>query len=147
MIIKHTHREKVPWNKTPARIKGMNMDIWLVGTSNQVFLRGSYTETKISKNKVVTRKIRFYVIGRFCVPRSICLNRASDRAAFYGLVTFSILKYLVFRSKSKVFDRNTTTIIMSYNRPHLSRGILNVSLKLITCDEICKWYLSRSYYL
>ena len=107
MIIKHTHREKVPWNKTPARIKGMNMDIWLVGTSNQVFLRGSYTETKISKNKVVTRKIRFYVIGRFCVPRSICLNRASDRVAFCGLVTFSILLklYSSLMKKDFVFQK------------------------------------------
>ena len=32
----------------------MNMDIWEVGTSNQLFIRGSYTETKFSKNKVVT---------------------------------------------------------------------------------------------
>ena len=26
-----------------------NMDIWVVGTSNQLFIRGSYTETKFSK--------------------------------------------------------------------------------------------------
>ena len=103
MIIKHTHKEKVPWNKTPARTKGMNMDIWLVGTSNHVFLRGSYTETKISKNKVVTRKIRFYVIGQFCSPRSICLNRASERAAFYRLVTFKILLKLYSRLMKKDF--------------------------------------------
>ena len=31
--------------------KSMNMDIWVVGTPNQLFRRGSYTETKFSKKK------------------------------------------------------------------------------------------------
>ena len=34
-------RKKVPSNKTPALAKSMNMDIWIVGTSNQFFTRGS----------------------------------------------------------------------------------------------------------
>ena len=38
---KDTHREKVPSNKTPALTKSTNMGIWVVGTSNQVFIRGS----------------------------------------------------------------------------------------------------------
>ena len=36
-----THWEKAPWNKPPAIAKSMNMGIWVVGTSNQLFLRGS----------------------------------------------------------------------------------------------------------
>ena len=36
-----THREKAPSNKTPALTKSTNMDIWVVGTSNQLFVRGS----------------------------------------------------------------------------------------------------------
>ena len=36
-----THREKAPSNKTPALTKNMNMDIWVVGTSNELFIRGS----------------------------------------------------------------------------------------------------------
>ena len=40
-IIKDTHKEKAPSNKTPALTKSMDMDIWVVGTSNQVVLRGS----------------------------------------------------------------------------------------------------------
>ena len=48
--IKDTHREKAASNKTPVRTKNMNMDIWIVGTSNQHFRRGSYSETKFSKN-------------------------------------------------------------------------------------------------
>ena len=48
-MFKDTHREKAPSNKTPALTKSMNMDIWVVGTSNQLFKRGSYTEIKFSK--------------------------------------------------------------------------------------------------
>ena len=39
--IKDTHREKAPSNKTPALTKSMNMGIWVIGTSNQLFVRGS----------------------------------------------------------------------------------------------------------
>ena len=53
----------------------MNMDNWIVGTSNQLFRRGSYSETKIFiKIKVVTGKTPFFVTGAFCTPHSICLN-------------------------------------------------------------------------
>ena len=33
--------EKAPANKTPALTKSTNMHIWMVGTSNQLFTRGS----------------------------------------------------------------------------------------------------------
>ena len=39
-FIKDTHREKVPSNKTPALTKSTTMGILVVGTSNQVFIRG-----------------------------------------------------------------------------------------------------------
>ena len=39
--IKGTQREKSPSNKTLALTKSMNMDIWVIGTSKQVFIRGS----------------------------------------------------------------------------------------------------------
>ena len=52
---KETCREKLPSKNTRALSKGMNIDIWVVGTSNQRFMRGSYTETKFSKEeKIVT---------------------------------------------------------------------------------------------
>ena len=38
---KDTHKEKAPSNKTPALTKSMNLNIWVVGTSNQLFMRGS----------------------------------------------------------------------------------------------------------
>ena len=52
---------KTSSNKTPALTKSMNMDIWVVGTSNQ-------------KNKVVTGSV--FVIGPFCTYHSIYLNIA-----------------------------------------------------------------------
>ena len=39
--VKDTHMEKVPSNKAPVLTKSTNMGIWIVGKSNQVFLRGS----------------------------------------------------------------------------------------------------------
>ena len=43
---KDNHRKKAPSNKTPALSESMNMDIWAVGTSNQLLITGPYTETK-----------------------------------------------------------------------------------------------------
>ena len=39
--INDTHMEKAPSNKTPALTKTANMGIWIVGTTNQLFKRGS----------------------------------------------------------------------------------------------------------
>ena len=36
-----TRREKAPSNKTPEFTKSTNIDIWVVGTSNPLFIRGS----------------------------------------------------------------------------------------------------------
>ena len=46
---KDTNREKAPSQKTPALLESMNMDIWVVGTSNELFIAGSSTDTKFSK--------------------------------------------------------------------------------------------------
>ena len=47
--LKDTHRENPVINKTQALTKSMNMDIWVIGTLNQQFIRGSYTEIKFPK--------------------------------------------------------------------------------------------------
>ena len=39
--IKDTHREKAPSNKTPVLTKSVNIGIWVVGTTNQLFIGGS----------------------------------------------------------------------------------------------------------
>ena len=48
-MTKDTHKEKAPSNKTPALRKSTNMGVWAVVTLNQLFTRGSLTETKLSK--------------------------------------------------------------------------------------------------
>ena len=40
-VVKDTHRQKAPSDETSTLSKIMNMDIWLVGTSNQLFIGGS----------------------------------------------------------------------------------------------------------
>ena len=52
LYVKVTQREKAPSNKTQALTKSMNMVIWVVDTSNQLFRRGSYTETKFPKKLI-----------------------------------------------------------------------------------------------
>ena len=49
ICFKDTQREKSPSNKAPALTSSMNMDIWVVAISNQLFIRGSYTEKIFSK--------------------------------------------------------------------------------------------------
>ena len=37
-MVKDTHSEKAPSNKTPAFTKSTNIGTWVVGTSNQLFI-------------------------------------------------------------------------------------------------------------
>lgn len=64
-------RNKTFSNKTQGLTKSMNMDLWVINTLNQPFLRGSYI---FQKTKVVIGKTLFFVIGPFCTPSYICLN-------------------------------------------------------------------------
>ena len=52
----------------------MDLDIWVVGTLNQLIVIDSYTEIEISKNKSFSGKTPFFVKGQFCIPHSIYLN-------------------------------------------------------------------------
>ena len=47
-VIKDTHMVKAPSKKTPALTKSRNIGIWVIGTSNQLFIEGSRTEVKFS---------------------------------------------------------------------------------------------------
>ena len=40
-IFEDTDRENAPSNKTPALTERMNMDIWVICASNELFTRGS----------------------------------------------------------------------------------------------------------
>ena len=48
-LFKDTQRNKAPSNEIPALTKSTNMGIWVVGATNQLFIRGSSTETKFSE--------------------------------------------------------------------------------------------------
>ena len=48
-ILRDTHKDNTPSNKTKALKKSMNMYIWVIGTLIQLFIRGSYTQIKFSK--------------------------------------------------------------------------------------------------
>ena len=41
ILSKNTHSEKSPSNETTTLSKSTNIDIWLVGTSDRIFIRGS----------------------------------------------------------------------------------------------------------
>ena len=107
--IKDTCREKARSNKTPALTKSMNMDIWVVSTSNQLFIRGSETETKFS-NKVITDKTPFFVMVHFVLTTLFVLTLASDMAVLYWSA-FSILvlstrkRYSSFLKRVFVFQK------------------------------------------
>ena len=52
--------KKAPSNKTPVLMESWKMDIGVDSTSNQLFMRGSYTEKKFPKiYKVFTDKAPF----------------------------------------------------------------------------------------
>ena len=65
------------------------MDIWLIGTLNELFIRGFYTRFKFQQNKVVRGKFLNFVMNPFCTSYSI-LTLALDRIVLYGNVAFSI---------------------------------------------------------
>ena len=56
--VKDNHREKAPSNKTPALTGSINMDIWVVGTSNHLFVRGSLKHNFQKKLKWFLAKLR-----------------------------------------------------------------------------------------
>ena len=117
-----THRENALKNKTQELTKSMNMNIWILSILNQLFVRGSYTEIKFSKNKVVSGKTPHFVIGPFCIPHSICLNIDFWKQVLYGNVTFSIVVLSTkkwnssFSKKAFCFSQN---LFQSYNNENV----------------------------
>ena len=67
------------------------MGIWVLSTTNQLFARGSYTETKFpKKKKIVTGKTPFFVV-HFVVTLLFVLTLASDVAVLHGNDALSVL--------------------------------------------------------
>lgn len=54
--------------------KGMNLEIWVNGALNQLFIRGFDNRIEFSNKEVVRGQTPFSVKSSFCTPYSICLN-------------------------------------------------------------------------
>ena len=112
IILKDTHRKKSLSNKTQSLLKSMNMDIWVVGTSNQLFIRDFETEIfSLDKLKQLLAKPRSLRQVHFALPILFVLTLASGRAVLYGNIAFSILvlstkkRYSNFLKKVFIFDK------------------------------------------
>ena len=67
------------------------MDIWLIGTLNQLFLRGLCTRIKFLKNKVLGAKPRSLRYVRFLLFILFVLTLAFDWAVLYGNLALSVI--------------------------------------------------------
>ena len=56
------------------RLKSMNMAIWMVGTSNQIFIRDLKLKQNFRKYKIVTGITPFFMKSPFCTPHFVCMN-------------------------------------------------------------------------
>ena len=108
--VKDTHRENTRWNETKALTKSMNIRIWEIGTLNQLFKRGSYTEIEFSE-KINSDKSAFFLIGPLCTTHSISLKIDFWLVSLYGNVALSIESlstkkpYSSFSKKVFVFQK------------------------------------------
>ena len=50
MLLKDTHRENKSSKKNQGLRKSINMDNWVMGPSNQQFIRSSFTQIKVNKS-------------------------------------------------------------------------------------------------
>ena len=97
----------------------------MVGTSNQLYIRGSSTETKFSKKESTELLAKLH----FVLPILFALTLASDRAVLYGNVMLSVLVlstkqryssllkrvcvFLKFISKFKYRNRSKFSVIVT----------------------------------
>ena len=60
----------------------MIVDIWVIGTSSQLFKVLLILKQNFQKNKAANGKTPFFVIDPFCTPRSISLNIGFSKDSF-----------------------------------------------------------------
>ena len=96
-MIKDTHRENTPSNKTHVLTKTVIIDIWVVGTLNQLFVIGCYTQIYLKK-KILVAKI--YPLQYVHIVHYIlfALSLAFDREVLYENV--AILIFGTFNCKT-----------------------------------------------
>ena len=67
------------------------MDIWKVGTLNQLFIGVFIFKLNFQKTNVVGAITQLSVVGPFVLPILFVLAMAFDRTVLYGNVAFSIV--------------------------------------------------------
>ena len=127
------------------------MGIWIVNTSNQLFIRGSNAETKFAKKKKQLLAKLCSSFCLFCTPHSVFLNNGFRQCSFYGNVAFSILvlstksitpvlwkRFSYFRKLSfKISSNCQTKVCQSLKR----RAIWKSLVPLFRKSYALKWNL------
>ena len=100
--------KKPPSYETSVLTKSMDMDIWVVGTSNELFIKGSYIETKFSTKKnsywqnsvLCDRSILYFpfYLPQHC--RQFCMKILRVQSQY-----FQLKKVLHFLEKVFVFQK------------------------------------------
>ena len=90
MLIKDTHREKAPSNKTPASVyekyKFEHLGSWYI---KETLYKGFLNWKKIlKKKKVVTGEIPLFVIGQFCLKVRFSKGGFISKCGVSNLSTF-----------------------------------------------------------
>ena len=84
-----THGQNVLSNKTEALTKSMNMNIWAIGTLNQLIIEVLILKLNFQKNKVVSVKCPFLLVAPWY--SQFVLTLAFGRAVLYGNVALSFV--------------------------------------------------------
>ena len=102
-MFKDTRRGKAPSNNAPALAKNLNMDIYIIGTSNQLFITG------FQKSSSYWQNFRFLWSVHFVFPVLFVLTLTCDMTVLYWNNAFSTLstnkKYSSFLKKVFVFQK------------------------------------------
>ena len=80
----------------------MDIDIWVIVTLNNLFIRDSYTQFRFQKY-IFSGKTPFFVIDPFRIPDFICLN--IDGPVLYENVALSIIVLLSVKPCSSFLKR------------------------------------------
>ena len=103
MWLEDSHREKAPSIKTPALAKYMNMEIWGVGTLNQLFIEVLKLKQSFLKNKVAAKPRSLRKV-HFVFPILVILTLAYDRAACLEMLHFQCY-YFQPKNSTPVFRK------------------------------------------
>ena len=116
-------------------MSNINIDIRVVGTSDQLFTRGSLKK-KFKKLKQVLEKLRSLYVLHFVLPILIVLTRGSDMAVLYVNVAFLIL---ALSTKKQCFSFLKKVLVFPkiyYNVKGLKMSKISRDCHIKTCRSL-----------